>query len=85
MLVDINLLSEKERDRPAFVVAAILLILFGLVTGLVFYLLGNSYATKQLVIAAQSTSAQSASFHKRTNADNSALNDTKNYKRQSIG
>lgn len=54
MLVDINLLGDKERDRPAFVVAAISLILLGLVTGLVFYFLGNTYSNKQQVLAAQS-------------------------------
>ncbi|WP_017381174.1 hypothetical protein [Paenisporosarcina sp. TG-14] len=54
MLVDINLLGDKERDRPAFIVAAISLILLGLVTGLVFYLLGNTYSNKQQVLAAQS-------------------------------
>ncbi|MGB3261502.1 hypothetical protein [Paenisporosarcina sp.] len=77
MLVDINLLSEKERDRPAFVVAAILLILIGLVTGLVFYLLGNSYASKQQVIAAQSTEvlSQQASI-KEQMLTTVALNDT---------
>ncbi|WP_075620469.1 hypothetical protein [Paenisporosarcina indica] len=54
MLVEINLLGEKERDRPAFVVAAISLILLGLVVGLVFYFLGNSFENKQQEIAAQS-------------------------------
>jgi len=54
MLVDINLLGDKERDRPAFVVVAISLILLGLVTGLVFYFLGNTYSNKQQVLAAQS-------------------------------
>ena len=54
MLVDLNLLGDKERDRPAFVVAAISLILLGLVTGLVFYFLGNTYSNKQQVLAAQS-------------------------------
>lgn len=54
MLVDINLLSEKERERPGFVVAAIFLILIGLVAGLVFYFLGNSYENKQQVLIAQS-------------------------------
>lgn len=54
MLVDINLLGDKERDRPGFVVAAISLILLGLVTGLVLYFLGNTYSNKQQVLAAQS-------------------------------
>jgi len=59
MLVEINLLGEKERDRPAFVVAAISLILLGLVVGLVFYFLGNSYGNKQQEIANQSAEVMS--------------------------
>lgn len=59
MLVEINLLGEKERDRPAFVVAAISLIFLGLVTGLVFYFLGNSFENKQQEIAAQSAEVMS--------------------------
>ena len=54
MLVDINLLGEKERDRPAFVVAAISLILLGLVVGLVFYFLGKSYENDQQELTIQS-------------------------------
>lgn len=59
MLVEINLLGEKERDRPAFVVAAISLILLGLVVGLVFYFLGNSYENKQQEITNQSAEVMS--------------------------
>ena len=54
MLVDINLLGDKERDRPPFVVAAIALIILGLVIALVFYFIGNTYSNKQQVLAAQS-------------------------------
>ncbi|WP_019412523.1 hypothetical protein [Paenisporosarcina sp. TG20] len=77
MLVDINLLGEKERDRPAFVVTAILLILVGLVVGIVFYILGNSYSNKQFVIAAQSAEvvSQQASLQEQM-ITSEALDDT---------
>jgi type IV pilus assembly protein PilN len=77
MLVDINLLSDKERDRPAFVVAAIALILFGLVTAIVFYFLGNTYSNKQQVLAAQSAEvvSQQAAIQEQM-VTTAALSDT---------
>lgn len=77
MLVDINLLSEKERDRPAFVVAAILLIIIGLFGGLVFYFLGNSYENKAQVLIAQSVevASQQAAIQDQM-LTTEALNDT---------
>ena len=77
MLVDINLLGDKERDRPAFVVAAIALILLGLVTALVFYFLGNTYSNKQQVLAAQSAEvvSQQAAIQEQM-VTTAALSDT---------
>lgn len=77
MLVDINLLGDKERDRPAFVVAAISLILLGLVTGLVFYFLGNTYSNKQQVLASQSAEvvSQQAAIQQQM-VTTAALSDT---------
>ena len=77
MLVDINLLAEKERDRPAFIVAAILLIFIGLVVGLVLYFLGNSYENKQQVLIAQSVevASQQAAIQEQM-LTTEALNDT---------
>jgi type IV pilus assembly protein PilN len=77
MLVDINLLGDKERDRPMFVVAAISLILLGLVTGLVLYFLGNTYSNKQQVLAAQSVEvvAQQATIQEQM-VTTAALSDT---------
>ena len=77
MLVEINLLGEKERDRPAFVVAAISLILLGLVAGLVFYFLGNSFEKKQQVLASQSAEVVSQqTFIQGQLQTTAALNDT---------
>jgi len=77
MLVDINLLGDKERDRPAFVVAAIALILLGLVAALVFYFLGNTYSNKQQVLAAQSAEvvSQQAAIQEQM-VTTAALSDT---------
>jgi len=77
MLVDINLLAEKERDRPAFIVAAILLIFIGLVVGLVLYFLGNSYENKQQVLISQSVqvASQQAAIQEQMQTTE-ALNDT---------
>ena len=77
MLVDINLLGDKERDRPAFVVAAIALLLLGLVTALVFYFLGNTYSNKQQVLAAQSAEvvSQQAAIQEQM-VTTAALSDT---------
>lgn len=77
MLVDINLLGEKERDRPAFVVAAIFLVLLGLVVGIVFYFLGNSYANKEQILLAQSAdvASQQAAIQEQM-LTTASLNDT---------
>ena len=77
MLVNINLLAEKERDRPAFIVAAILLIFIGLVVGLVLYFLGNSYENKQQFLIAQSAevASQQAAIQEQM-LTTEALNDT---------
>jgi type IV pilus assembly protein PilN len=82
MLVNINLLGEKERDRPAFVVAAITLILLGLVSGLVFYFLGNSFENKQQGIAAQSAEVISQqAFIQSQMQTSELLNDTQKLKK----
>lgn len=54
MLVDINLLPQKERDRPAFLIAAIAILVLAVVIWAVLALLANSHDNKQAVLAAQS-------------------------------
>ncbi|TWT08336.1 fimbrial assembly protein [Planococcus sp. CPCC 101016] len=54
MLVDINLLPQKERDRPAFLIAAISILLAAAVIWAVLAFLANSHETEQAVLAAQS-------------------------------
>ncbi|TAA69176.1 fimbrial assembly protein [Planococcus salinarum] len=54
MLVDINLLPQKERDRSAFLIAALSILLLGLVVFAVLFFMAKSENTEQAVLAAQS-------------------------------
>ncbi|RLQ91987.1 fimbrial assembly protein [Planomicrobium sp. Y74] len=54
MLVDINLLPQKERDRPAFLIAALSILLLGLVIFAALFFMAKSENTEQAVLAAQS-------------------------------
>ncbi|EGA89099.1 fimbrial assembly family protein [Planococcus donghaensis MPA1U2] len=63
MLVDINLLPQKERDRPAFLIAAIAILLLAVIVWAVFALVANANENEQQLLAAQSlqvTSEQEA-------------------------
>ncbi|ANU12811.1 hypothetical protein B481_3150 [Planococcus halocryophilus Or1] len=54
MLVDINLLPQKERDRPAFLIAAISILLTAVIIWAVLAFLAGSHEKEQAVLAAQS-------------------------------
>lgn len=54
MLVDINLLPQKERDRPAFLIAAISILLVGIIVWAALFLMAKAEASEQEVLAAQS-------------------------------
>ena len=54
MLVDINLLPQKERDRPAFLIAALSILLLGLVVWAVLFFMAGGETSEQEVLAAQS-------------------------------
>lgn len=77
MLVDINLLAEKERGRPVFILSAISLILLGFIVGLVFYFVGNSYENRQQILAVKSADivSQQASIQDKL-LQSEALSDT---------
>ena len=54
MLVDINLLPQKERDRPAFLIAAISILLLAVIIWGVLAFLAGSHENEQVILAAQS-------------------------------
>lgn len=54
MLVDINLLPQKERDRPAFLIAALSILLLGLLVWAGLFFMAKSETSEQAVLAAQS-------------------------------
>lgn len=54
MLVDINLLPQKERDRPAFLIAAISILLMAVIIWGVFAFLANANENEQTELAAES-------------------------------
>lgn len=54
MLVDINLLPQKERDRPAFLIAALSILLLGIIVFLSLFFMAGAETTEQEVLAAQS-------------------------------
>lgn len=54
MLVDINLLPQKERDRPAPLIAAISILVVAVMIWAVFVFLTKSEENEQLVLAVQS-------------------------------
>ncbi|AIY05160.1 fimbrial assembly family protein [Planococcus sp. PAMC 21323] len=63
MLVDINLLPQKERDRPAFLIAAIAILLLAVIIWAVFAIVANANEKEQALLAAQTmqvTSEQEA-------------------------
>lgn len=59
MLVDINLLPQKERDRPASVIAAISILLLGVIVWGVFAFLSNGLEKEQAALAAESAQVAS--------------------------
>ena len=54
MLVDINLLPQKERDRPAFVIAAISILLLAVILGAVLFFMARANADETAELNAQS-------------------------------
>lgn len=54
MLVDINLLPQKERDRPAFLIAAIAILLLAVILWAVFAFLASANEKEGAELAAQS-------------------------------
>lgn len=54
MLVDINLLPQKERDRPAFLIAAISILFVAVVIWAVLSFLAGAHVKEQAVLSAQS-------------------------------
>lgn len=53
MLVDINLLPQKERDRPAFLIAAIAILLLAVIIWAVFAVMANANEKDQALLTAQ--------------------------------
>lgn len=70
MLVDINLLPQKERDRPAFLLAAISIIVLGLIIWLVLFLLAGAEESERADLNAQAAeiSAQQAALREQLDA-----------------
>lgn len=58
MLVDINLLPQKERDRPASIVAAIAILLLAAIIWAVFAFLADGHKEQQAIAAAQTVQVQ---------------------------
>src|SRR5690606_692190 len=54
MLVDINLLPQKERDRPAFIIAAISILVLAIIIWAVLFFLAQRNDNAQAELAAQS-------------------------------
>ncbi|SDI41370.1 hypothetical protein SAMN04487975_11671 [Planococcus glaciei] len=54
MLVDINLLPQKERDRPAFLIAAITILLLAVILWAVFAFMASANEKEQAELSAQS-------------------------------
>ena len=54
MLVDINLLPQKERDRPAFIIAAISILVLAIIIWAVLFFLAQRNDNAQEELAAQS-------------------------------
>lgn len=61
MLVDINLLPQKERDRPAFLIAAISILLLAVIIWAVFAFMAGAHENEQRTLNAQAE--QVASEH----------------------
>lgn len=66
MLVDINLLPQKERDRPAFLIAAISILLVAVIVWAVLALMAGSHANEQETLTAQSVQVASEQAAIRT-------------------
>ncbi|WP_223638226.1 PilN domain-containing protein [Planococcus sp. 4-30] len=66
MLVDINLLPQKERDRPAFLIAAISILFAAVIVWVVLAFLAGSHEREQAVLAAQSLQVASEQAAIRT-------------------
>ncbi|WP_033544135.1 hypothetical protein [Planococcus sp. CAU13] len=54
MLVDINLLPQKERERPAFLIAALSILLLGLIIFVTLFFMAKGEAAEQAVLSEQS-------------------------------
>lgn len=54
MLVDINLLPQKERDRPAFLIAALSILLLGLLVWAALFFMAKAEAAEGAVLVSQS-------------------------------
>ncbi|WKA56251.1 PilN domain-containing protein [Planococcus shixiaomingii] len=70
MLVDINLLPQKERDRPASIVAAISILLLAVIIWSIFAFLAGSHEKEQIILAAESAevAAQQAAIRQQLEA-----------------
>ncbi|RAZ68575.1 fimbrial assembly protein [Planococcus maitriensis] len=53
MLVDINLLPQKERDRPAVLIAAVAILLLAIIIWAVFAMMARAEANEQQALQAQ--------------------------------
>ncbi|MFP3357739.1 fimbrial assembly protein [Planococcus sp. SIMBA_143] len=53
MLVDINLLPQKERDRPAVLIAAVAILLLAIIIWAVFAMMARAEANEQLALQVQ--------------------------------
>ena len=53
MLVDINLLPQKERDRPAFVIAAISILLLAIIIWAILYFMTQANTNEQAALQAE--------------------------------
>ena len=55
MLVDINLLPQKERDRPIFVIAALLIVLLSLIIWAVFFFMAQAQENSRADLSNQAS------------------------------
>ncbi|MFP8782163.1 PilN domain-containing protein [Planococcus plakortidis] len=53
MLVDINLLPQKERDRPAVLIAAVAILLLAVIIWAAFFMMARAEANEQQALEAQ--------------------------------
>lgn len=72
MLVDINLLPQKERDRPAFLIAAISILLIAIVIWAVLFFMARANAAEQADYLAQTEQISAEQAVLRAEIDQSA-------------